>query len=142
MQIIYENCLWPLAFPCGQRLLALGSSKNFVSRKFMPKKENTNAIIIYINTITHDYTVPPLARYHREHSYATSCLSSCINSVDKKIINRLHAITHDWHLPRSCFLPPGKTVGTPWQRGLLRANSAKGIRTDNVHVICFDGRSY
>ena len=23
------------------------------------KKENTNAIIIYINTITHDYTVSP-----------------------------------------------------------------------------------
>ena len=72
------------------------------------KKENTNAIIIYINTKTRDYTVPPLARYHREHSDATSCLSSCINSVDKKIINRLHAITHDWHLPRSCFLPLAK----------------------------------
>ena len=59
MQIIYKNCLWPLAFPfgqrpkgsggehvsriiafpCGQRLLALGSSKNFVSRKFMSKKK-------------------------------------------------------------------------------------------------------
>ena len=38
------------------------------------KKENTNAIIIYINTITRDYTVSPLARYHREHSDATSCL--------------------------------------------------------------------
>ena len=103
------------------------------------KKENTNAIIIYIK-ITRDYTVSPLARYHREHSDATSCLSSCINSVDKKIINRLHAITHDWHLPRSCFLPPGKTVGTPWQRGLLRANSAKGIHVGNVHVMCINNR--
>ena len=106
------------------------------------KKENTNAIIIYINTITRDYTVPPLARYHREHSDATSCLSSCINSVDKKIINRLHAITHDWHLPRSCFLPPGKTVGTPWQRDSLHAASAKGIQTDNVWVMRGDKRWY
>ena len=57
-----------------------------------------------------------------------------------KIINRLHAITHDWHLPRSCFLPPGKTVGTPWQRGLLPANSAKGIHVGNVHVMCINNR--
>ncbi len=66
------------------------------------KKENTNAIIIYINTITRDYTRLAFA---------------------------------------SLMLPaPGKTVGTPWQRGLLRANSAKGIHVGNVHVMCINNR--
>ncbi len=32
------------------------------------------------------------------------------------------------------FVPLGKTVLTPWQKGTLRANSVKGIRIDNVDV--------
>ena len=40
------------------------------------------------------------------------------------------------------FVPLGKTVLTPWQKGTLRANSAKGIRIDNVGVICRGEKQY
>ena len=49
-------------------------------------------IIINIYTSTRECTVSS-ARYHRELSDAISCLSSRINSVDKKIINRLRDYT-------------------------------------------------
>ncbi len=32
------------------------------------------------------------------------------------------------------FVPLGKTVLTPWQKGALRTNSAKGIHIDNMDV--------
>ena len=40
------------------------------------------------------------------------------------------------------FVPLGKTVLTPWQKGTLCANSAKGIRIDNVGVICRGEKQY
>ena len=33
------------------------------------------------------------------------------------------------------FVPLGKTVHTPWQRGLLLTDSAKGIRVDYMFVM-------
>ena len=36
------------------------------------------------------------------------------------------------------IIPLGKTVPTPWQKGTLRANPAKGIRIDNMDVT-YDG---
>ena len=32
------------------------------------------------------------------------------------------------------FVPLGKTALTPWQKGTLCANSAKGIRIENMDV--------
>ena len=77
------------------------------------KKENTNAIIIYINTITRDYTVPP-PRAVPSRAQLCDIVSKFVSKFAlTKIINRLHAITHDWHLPRSCFLPPWQNSGHP-----------------------------
>lgn len=45
-----------------------------------------------------------------------------------------------FNLLHSRFIPLGKTVGTPWQKASLRAISAKGINTDNVHVMCINDR--
>ena len=39
-------------------------------------------------------------------------------------------------------LPPGKTACTPWQKGLSKEVSAKGIRIDNVYVMCIDRERY
>ena len=33
------------------------------------------------------------------------------------------------------FVPLGKTVHTPWQKGLLLTDSAKGIRVDYMFVM-------
>ena len=35
----------------------------------------------------------------------------------------------------SACVPPWQSALYPWQRGLLKEDSAKGIRTDNVHVM-------
>ena len=40
------------------------------------------------------------------------------------------------------IIPLGKTAPTPWQKGLLRAASARGIRADNVNVMHGDDRWY
>ena len=37
---------------------------------------------------------------------------------------------------------PGKTACTPWQKGLSKKVSAKGIRIDNVYVMCIDRERY
>ena len=40
------------------------------------------------------------------------------------------------------FVPLGKTVLTPWQKDSQCVNSAKGIRIDNMDVICRGEKQY
>jgi hypothetical protein len=97
------------------------------------KKKTRMQLYIYQHEITRDYTVYP-TQCHHEHSDATSCLDLCrrVNSYSFGNLKVSSSLNTD---SLSACAPPWQSALYPWQRGLLKEASAKGIRTDNVHVM-------
>ena len=97
------------------------------------KKKTRMQLYIYQHEITRDYTVYP-TQCHHEHSDATSCLDLC-RRVSSYSFGNLKVSSSLYTYSLRLVFPLGKAPYTPWQRGLLKEASAKGIRTDNVHVM-------